>query len=188
MEGDQLISVQLTGGEDEIIMASREGKCIRFSEKDVRPMGRDTQGVKSINLGEDDKLVDMAVIKPDCEIITITENGYGKRSDIEDYRLQQRAGKGIKAGVFNEKTGKLVNLKLVHEDEDVMIIADSGIIIRIAAKDISKIGRDTQGVRVMKLSEGKVAVVAVTPHGEEKEEGETAEENAGGEESPSSEE
>ncbi len=188
VEGDQLISVQLTGGEDEIIMASREGKCIRFSEKDVRPMGRDTQGVKSINLGEDDKLVDMAVIKPDCEIITITENGYGKRSDIEDYRLQQRAGKGIKAGVFNEKTGKLVNLKLVHEDEDVMIIADSGIIIRIAAKDISKIGRDTQGVRVMKLSEGKVAVVAVTPHGEEKEEGETAEENAGGEESPSSEE
>ena len=90
--------------------------------------------------------------------------------------------------MFNEKTGKLVNLKLVHEDEDVMIIADSGIIIRIAAKDISKIGRDTQGVRVMKLSEGKVAVVAVTPHGEEKEEGETAEENAGGEESPSSEE
>ncbi len=168
VEGDELISVQLTSGEDEIIMASREGKCIRFSEKDVRPMGRDTQGVRSMNLDGDDRLVDMAVIKPDCEVITITENGYGKRSDIEDYRLQQRAGKGIKAGVFNEKTGKLVNLKLVHEDEDVMIIADSGIIIRIAAKDISKIGRDTQGVRVMKLTEGKVAVVAITPHGEEK--------------------
>lgn len=170
VEGDELISVQLTSGEDEIIMASHEGKCIRFSEKDVRPMGRDTQGVKSMDLGENDRLVDMAVIKPDCEIITITENGYGKRSDIEDYRLQGRAGKGIKAGVFNEKTGKLVNLKLVHEDEDVMIIADNGIIIRIAAKDISKIGRDTQGVRVMKLGEGKVAVVAITPHGEEKEE------------------
>lgn len=170
VEGDELISVQLTSGEDEIIMASHEGKCIRFSEKDVRPMGRDTQGVKSMDLGENDRLVDMAVIKPDCEVITITENGYGKRSDIEDYRLQGRAGKGIKAGVFNEKTGKLVNLKLVHEDEDVMIIADNGIIIRIAAKDISKIGRDTQGVRVMKLGEGKVAVVAITPHGEEKEE------------------
>ena len=170
VEGDELISVQLTSGEDEIIMASHEGKCIRFSEKDVRPMGRDTQGVKSMDLGENDRLVDMAVIKPDCEVITITENGYGKRSDIEDYRLQGRAGKGIKAGVFNEKTGKLVNLKLVHEDEDVMIIADNGIIIRVAAKDISKIGRDTQGVRVMKLGEGKVAVVAITPHGEEKEE------------------
>lgn len=170
VEGDELISVQLTSGEDEIIMASHEGKCIRFSEKDVRPMGRDTQGVKSMDLGENDRLVDMAVIKPDCEIITITENGYGKRSDIEDYRLQGRAGKGIKAGVFNEKTGKLVNLKLVHEDEDVMIIADNGVIIRVAAKDISKIGRDTQGVRVMKLGEGKVAVVAITPHGEEKEE------------------
>ncbi len=180
VEGDELISVQLTSGEDEIIMASHEGKCIRFSEKDVRPMGRDTQGVRSMNLGADDRLVDMAVIKPDCEVITITENGYGKRSDIEDYRLQQRAGKGIKAGIFNEKTGKLVNLKLVHEDEDVMIIADSGIIIRVAAKDISKIGRNTQGVRVMKLGEGKVAVVAVTPHGEEKEEEdeEGAEENA----------
>ena len=180
VEGDELISVQLTSGEDEIIMASHEGKCIRFSEKDVRPMGRDTQGVRSMNLGADDRLVDMAVIKPDCEVITITENGYGKRSDIEDYRLQQRAGKGIKAGIFNEKTGKLVNLKLVHEDEDVMIIADSGIIIRVAAKDISKIGRNTQGVRVMKLGEGKVAVVAVTPHGEEKEEEdeEGTEENA----------
>ena len=170
VEGDELISVQLTGGHDEIIMASREGKCIRFNEEDVRPMGRGAQGVKSMNLGADDRLVDMAVIKPECEVITITENGYGKRSDIEDYRLQQRAGKGIKAGVFNEKTGKLVNLKLVGEDEDVMIIADSGIIIRVAAKDISKIGRNTQGVRVMKLGEGKVAVVAVTPHGEEKEE------------------
>ena len=170
VEGDELISVQLTGGHDEIIMASREGKCIRFNEEDVRPMGRGAQGVRSMNLGADDRLVDMAVIKPECEVITITENGYGKRSDIEDYRLQQRAGKGIKAGVFNEKTGKLVNLKLVGEDEDVMIIADSGIIIRVAAKDISKIGRNTQGVRVMKLGEGKVAVVAVTPHGEEKEE------------------
>lgn len=179
VEGDELISVQLTSGEDEIIMASHEGKCIRFSEKDVRPMGRDTQGVKSMDLGENDRLVDMAVIKPDCEVITITENGYGKRSDIEDYRLQGRAGKGIKAGVFNEKTGKLVNLKLVHEDEDVMIIADNGIIIRVAAKDISKIGRATQGVRVMKLGEGKVAVVAITPHGEEKEEeGEEGEESA----------
>ena len=117
-EGDELISVQFTTGEDELIIASKEGKCIRFSEKDVRPMGRDTQGVKAMSLNDDDYLVDMLIVKPDCEILTLTSNGYGKRSDVEDYRLQGRAGKGIKAGVFNEKTGYLVNLKIVSEHEE----------------------------------------------------------------------
>ena len=93
-EGDELISVQFTTGEDELIIASKEGKCIRFSEKDVRPMGRDTQGVKAMSLNDDDYLVDMLIVKPDCEILTLTSNGYGKRSDVEDYRLQGRAGKG----------------------------------------------------------------------------------------------
>ena len=170
VDGDELISAGISNGEDEIIMASYEGKCIRFSEKDVRAMGRDTQGVKSIDLSNQDRLVDMAIIKPECEVLTITENGYGKRSTLDDYRLQNRAGKGVKAGVFNAKTGNLVNLKLISEDEDVMIILESGVIIRIAAKDISKIGRDTQGVRVMKVNEGKVAVVAITPHAEEESE------------------
>ena len=107
-EGDELISVQFTTGDDELMIASKEGKCIRFSEKNVRPMGRDTQGVRAMSLGEGDYLVDMLVVKPGCEIFTLTSNGYGKRSDVEDYRLQGRAGKGIKAGVFNEKTGYLV--------------------------------------------------------------------------------
>lgn len=166
-EGDELISVQFTTGNDELIIASREGKCIRFSEKDVRPMGRDTQGVRAMNLGEEDRLVDMLVIKDGYEIFTLTSKGYGKRSGVEDYRLQGRAGKGIKAGVFNEKTGQLVALKLVSEEEDLMIISANGTIIRMHVADISKIGRNTQGVRVMRLKDSEVATVAVAPREEE---------------------
>lgn len=166
-EGDELISVQFTTGNDEMIIASKEGKCIRFSERDVRPMGRDTQGVKAMNLNTDDYLVDMLVVKPDCQILTITSNGYGKRSDVEDYRLQGRAGKGIKAGVFNDKTGWLVNLKIVNENEDIMVISNNGTIIRMHVADISMIGRNTQGVRIMRLKDSEVATVAVAPREEE---------------------
>lgn len=174
-EGDELISVQFTTGEDELIIASKEGKCIRFKESDVRPMGRDTQGVRAMSLNEDDYLVDMLVVKPDCEILTLTSNGYGKRSEVEDYRLQGRAGKGIKAGVFNEKTGFLVNLKIVNESEDIMIISNNGTIIRMHVSDISKIGRNTQGVRVMRLKGSTVATVAIAPREEEETETEEAE-------------
>ncbi|MDR1940539.1 MAG: DNA gyrase subunit A, partial [Clostridiales bacterium] len=178
VEGDELISAQMTSGSDEIIIASESGKCIRFSEENVRSMGRDTQGVKSMKIAADDNVVDMTSIKPGLEILTVTSNGYGKRSDPDDYRLQSRAGKGIKAGIFNDKTGKLVNLKLISPDDDVMFIADTGIIIRIKAKEISKIGRDTQGVRVMRIKdEGKIVSVAIAaPETEETEEkdGETA--------------
>lgn len=162
---DELVGVSQTVGYDEIIMASSAGKCIRFSEEEVRPMGREAQGVRSMKLAKDDFIVDMAVVKQGMEIITISQNGYGKRSDVIDYRLQARAGKGIKAGVFNNKTGRLVNLKLVSPEDDVMIISASGVVIRMAAKDISKIGRDTQGVRVMKFksADEKVVCVANTP-------------------------
>ena len=177
-DGDELISVQFTTGKDELIIASREGKCIRFSEEDVRPMGRDTQGVRAISLSEEDCLVDMLVVKPDCKILTVTSNGFGKRSDVDDYRLQGRAGKGIKAGVFNEKTGWLVNLKVVADDEDIMIISDSGTIIRLHASDVSLIGRNTQGVRIMRLKDAKVATVAIAPN--EEEEGAKEESGAGG--------
>lgn len=168
-EGDELISVQFTTGEDELIIASKEGKCIRFSEKDVRPMGRDTQGVKAMSLNDDDYLVDMLIVKPDCEILTLTSNGYGKRSDVEDYRSQGRAGKGIKAGVFNEKTGYLVNLKIVSEQEDIMIITGNGTIIRMHVADITKIGRNTQGVRVMRVKDSEVATVAIAPREDDEE-------------------
>ena len=167
VEGDELVGAQFTSGDDEFIIASEEGKCIRFSERDVRATGRDTQGVRAIELNDNDRLVDMSVIHPGCEIITVSTLGYGKRSDIDDYRLQSRGGKGIKAGVFNDKTGNLVNLKLVTPNEDVMLIADNGVIIRIRADEISKISRATQGVRIMKLGEGKIATVALAPHEED---------------------
>lgn len=161
-EDDALISVGICRGDSEFIVASREGKCIRFSETDVRATGRDSQGVKSMELNEGDKVVDMLVLKPDCELLTVSAKGYGKRSDLEDYRLQNRGGKGIKAGTFNEKTGLLVNMKQVEEGEDVMLITDNGTIIRTHAKDISKIGRDTQGVIIMRLDEGEVTTVSIT--------------------------
>jgi DNA gyrase subunit A len=166
-ENDELISVGLTNGNDEIMIASRDGKCIRFSETDVRQMGRDTQGVKSMDLSSDDCIVDMLVVNPEKEIMTISEYGYGKRSSLEDYRLQQRAGKGIKAGVFNEQTGKLSALKQVSEDEDIMVISDNGTIIRIHANEISHIGRDTKGVHIMRLNSGKIATIAITPASED---------------------
>ncbi len=170
VEGDELISVGLTNGQDEVIVASHEGKCIRFSENDVRAMGRDTQGVKSMELNDGDRVVDMSVIKEGYDVITITEKGYGKRSPISEYRLQNRAGKGVKAGVFNAKTGKLVSMKLVSADEDLMIITDEGIIIRVASEEISNIGRDTQGVRIMRIDNTVVSKVAVSPKTEEKDE------------------
>ena len=161
-ENDELISVQITSGTDHILTATHEGKCIRFSEEEVRPLGRDTMGVKSMKLNPDDYVVDMIALKQDHDILTITEQGYGKRSSTDDYRLQVRGGKGVKAGVFNEKTGKLVNLKQVADNEDVMLIANNGTIIRLRATSITKIGRDTQGVRIMKLKEdSKVVCVAI---------------------------
>ena len=176
VDGDELISVQLTNGENEVIIASHEGKCIRFSENDVRAMGRDTQGVKSITLNDVDYVVDMAVIKDGYDVITMTENGYGKRSSTEDYRLQSRGGKGVKAGTFNTKTGKLVNLKLVSSDEDIMIITNNGTIIRVAAEEISTIGRDTQGVRIMRIEDSTVSKIAISPKSEAEEGEETVEE------------
>ena len=174
LDDDKLISVNVSSGKDEIIVASHNGKCIRFKESDIRQMGRDTQGVRSLNLDKDDHIVDMAVIKPDSEIFTISEKGYGKRSDVSEYRLQIRGGKGIKAGVFNSKTGKLVNLKQIDNDSDndIMLIADNGTIIRLRANEISKIGRDTQGVRIMRIKDDnyKVVCASVIPHESEGEE------------------
>ena len=153
-EDDELISVEFSSGENTIIIATNEGKCIRFSEKDIRPLGRDTMGVKAIDLSTDDHLVDMLVYREGNDILTISENGYGKRSDVGEYKIQNRNGKGMKAGIFNEKTGRLVNLKQVSEDNDIMIIANNGVIIRTPASSISKINRDTIGVKVMKLHQG----------------------------------
>ena len=168
-EGDEVISVQLTTGENELLVASKHGKCIRFSEADVRAMGRTATGVRAMRLTDDDELVDMLVVNPELDIFTLTSNGYGKRSSIEDYRLQSRGGKGIKAGIFNEKTGELVNLKLVSDDNDIMIITTGGTIIRMHADTISRIGRSTRGVRVMNVKDSLVATVDVTERDDEEE-------------------
>lgn len=178
VEGDELISVGVTNGENEIMMASKMGKCIRFSEKDVRITGRDTQGVKGLELNEGDYLVDMSVVNDNAKIITISENGYGKRSTIDDFRLQTRGGKGVKAGVFNEKTGKLASLKFVTDEEDIILITSGGIIIRVSVDEINTISRDTQGVRIMKIENSKVTKIALTPKSENEDaEGIEGEEN-----------
>ncbi len=159
-EGDELINVAFTGGRDEILIASSAGKCIRFSEEDVREMGRNAMGVRAMRLSGDEVLVDMTVVTSGVQVVTVSSLGYGKRSDIDEYRLQSRGGKGIKAGVFNEKTGRLVNLKLVDPGDDIMLISDNGTIIRMRASEISKISRDTRGVRMMRVK-GQGEVVCV---------------------------
>ena len=162
-EDDVLISVHLTQEKDEILIASSDGKCIRFCEDSVRLLGRDTMGVKSMKLNAGEKIVSMVVVKPNMDMLTISENGYGKRSSEDEYRLQGRNGKGIKAGIFNEVTGGLVNLKQVSADDDIMLIADDGVIIRVSAEEVNKIGRNTKGVRIMKIKEkSKIVCVAVT--------------------------
>ncbi len=180
VEDDTLIGVEFTSGEDEILVATHNGKCIHFSEKDVRAMGRDTQGVKCMDLDDDDYLVSMICLKKDepakenetegtiYKILTISELGFGKRSNIDDYRLQTRAGKGIKAGVFNDKTGLLAGLKQVSNKDDAILITDQGTIIRVTANEISEFGRDTLGVRVMKTaSNEKIVSIAITPTNED---------------------
>ena len=173
VDGDELIGVQLTKGGQDILMASSGGKCIRFSEDDVRPTGRTSQGVRSIRLDDGEQVVDMTIVKDGCEALTITQNGYGKRTDISEYRRQGRAGGGVKVGAHNDKTGGVVNLKLVDpENDDVIIISDNGVIIRVRAGEISKMSRNTQGVKVMRIKDGNSKVVAFTvvPHSEEESE------------------
>ena len=174
-EGDEMFTADVTDGEAEIIMAGSSGKCIRFNERDIRG----SMGVRSMKLDEGEIIVDMAVIRTGKEeVLTVTEKGFGKRSSLEEYRVQGRAGKGIKAGNFSEVTGGLAGLKLVTGDEDLIIIADSGIMIRTPVKDISVIGRATKGVIVMRLRDGgKVAAVAIAPH-EEVEEADAKESGA----------
>lgn len=163
VEGDELIGVEITNGRDDILIATRDGKSIRFNETDVRQVGRDSQGVRSIRLSESDFVVDMAIVHENSTIITISENGFGKRTNVEEFRLQQRGGSGVKAGVFNEKTGKLVALKQIENDCDLLIIADSGVIIRTPIDSISQFSRVSQGVKIMRLkNDAKITSVAIT--------------------------
>ena len=157
-EGDELIGVELSSGEDELILGTRKGMCIRFNESHIRPMGRASMGVKSMKLAEDDIVIDMAPIEEGATVLAITEGGYGKRTSPDEYREQGRNGKGIRAINLTDKTGDLAALLLVQEEEDILLITDDGTIIRTPAADIRLCGRNTQGVRVMKLQEGSKVI------------------------------
>lgn len=161
-EGDDIVQVKLTGGEDNLLIVTRNGISIRFHEKDVRRMGRAAMGVKAINLKEGDEVLDMVVVKPDEKLMLVTENGYGKRTSYEHFGVQHRGGKGLIAMKINEKTGRLAAARGVREDEEVLIVSAEGQAIRIRAGDVSEQGRHTMGVRVMKLEPGdKVTAIAI---------------------------
>lgn len=183
VEGDELISVSLTDGERDILIATRKGLSIRFAEKEGRAMGRTTRGVKAVDLRAGDEVVSAVVMDTDKDetILTVTENGYGKRSDYEDYRLQSRGGKGIYTYKLNEKTGALTGAVSAAEDMDLMLITSEGVVIRMHVDEISKLGRHTQGVRLMRLAEGvKVVSIALTERYKEEEtnDADDAEDNA----------
>ncbi len=161
-EGDELVQVALTSGSDDIILGTRLAKAIRFNEKNVRNMGRATQGVTAIDLAEEDYVINMAVVKPGASVLTITENGYGKRSDPDEYRVINRGGKGIITHELTDKTGALVELRMVEPDEDIMLITSDGVIIRTPVEDIRLAGRATQGVIIMRVAED-VKVVCAAP-------------------------
>ncbi len=162
-EGDELLEAKLTSGEDEIILAVKSGRAIRFNEQNVRPMGRTASGVRGIRMADDakDEVVGMIVMKNDEEVLVVSENGYGKRSSLEDYRVIKRGGKGVKTLNITEKTGSLIAIKAVFDDDDLMIITKKGILIRMSVADMRVMGRATQGVRLISLKDGdKIAAVA----------------------------
>lgn len=172
---DELIGVHLTDGSHEIIMGTRQGMSIRFPESDVRPMGRTASGVKGIDLRDDDVLIDMDIVR-DADVLVVTSKGYGKRTKMTEYRSQSRGGKGIKTLNITEKTGVVVGLKVVDKEEDLMIITQSGIVIRMRNQEISEQGRYTQGVKLISLQEGEeVSAVARVVPGEGQDETEEAE-------------
>lgn len=172
-EGDSLLGAALTDGDSNVILANRKGRAIRFSEEDVRDMGRNTSGVRGMNLDDDDELVDMVVIK-DTEgatLLAISENGYGKRSLVEDYREQSRGGKGVITLKVTKKTGELIALKEVSDSDDLMVITESGKVIRMNCGGIRTMGRNTQGVRLMRLDDdGRIAAVTRVANEEDEEE------------------
>jgi DNA gyrase subunit A len=159
-ENDKLISVKLTDGTEELLMASSNGMAVRFNESQVRASGRSSLGVRGIRLAKGDKVVDMEIAKGDC--LSISENGYGKRTSINNYRLIKRGGKGVINIKTSDRNGKVIGVKCVSEDRDVMFITKNGILIRTGISNISKIGRNTQGVRLMKLNSGDSVKAIVT--------------------------
>ena len=171
-EGDQLLEVKLTSGNAEIMIAAREGRAIRFNESTVRPMGRVSSGVRAISIEDDNEVIGMIAIEPESkqDVLVLSENGYGKRTDLEEYRITNRGGKGVKTINITDKTGKLISIQAVTDDNDLMIINRSGLTIRTSADQIRVAGRATQGVKVIDLREGDaIASVTAVPKTEDEE-------------------
>jgi DNA gyrase subunit A len=170
---DALIEAVLTSGQDEILLGTRDGMAIHFGEQDVRPMGRAAYGVKGIELGTGDEVVALEVVDASGTVLTVTENGYGKRTPIDEYRVQSRGGKGLINIKTSGRNGRVVGVKFMRGDEGVMLITKNGMIIRLNTADISTIGRNTQGVRLIQLEEAdqlvSVARLAEREDGDEPE-------------------
>jgi DNA gyrase subunit A len=153
-EGDELIDAVLTSGKDEILLGTEGGMAIHFSEEDVRPMGRTAYGVKGIEIDEGDAVVSLEVVRPGGTVLTVTRNGYGKRTTLDEYRRQSRGGKGLIDIKASERNGPVVGVNFLRGEEQVMLITEKGMIIRLNTAEISTIGRNTQGVRLIQLEEG----------------------------------
>ena len=157
---DELISVKLTDGEEDLILVTQKGMAIRFNEKDVRDMGRTAMGVKGVSLKKEDLVVSMEVVEKDKYLLVISEKGFGKKTELDEYKTQNRGGKGLITYSIKEKTGDIVSARVVSEEEEIMIISLNGTIIRLGTKDISIMGRNTQGVTLMRMKDDKVVAVA----------------------------
>ncbi len=188
LEGDALIEALLTDGDNDIVIASRNGQAVRFHESDVRTMGRGAQGVRGIRLGEGDRVVGMLASGRDTTLLSVTENGYGKRTDIENYRLTRRHSKGVSNIRTSERNGPVVSIHAVSDEDELMIITTKGLIIRLPVRDLRPIGRNTQGVRLINLGEGDrvIDVSRITPGGEEDDPGGEANDPGGNEDDPAS--
>ena len=165
-EDDELIEVRLTDGEDNVVLVTSKGMCITFDEKDVRPVGRIAQGVLGIRLDNDDAVIGMESVigGNNATLLAITENGFGKRTELEEYRVQNRGGKGVITYKITPKTGNIVGIRIANGDEDVMMITDKGTIIRLNVSEISVLGRSTQGVTLMRTNDGgKVVSIEIIP-------------------------
>lgn len=157
---DELISVKLTNGEEDLILVTQKGMAIRFNEKDVRDMGRTAMGVKGVSLKKEDLVVSMEIVEKDKYLLVISEKGFGKKTQLEEYKTQNRGGKGLITYSIKEKTGDIVSARVVSEMDEIMIISLNGTIIRLGIKDISIMGRNTQGVTLMRMKDDKVVAVA----------------------------
>jgi DNA gyrase subunit A len=167
-EGDELISAKITRGDNYVFLGSREGLAIRFAESQVRAMGRQARGVRGMDLAKADYLVGMEVVDKDGLLLSIAENGYGKRTPLEDYRLTARGAKGVINMKTTGKTGKVVGILSVKEDSEIIIVSQNGKIIRIESSTIRQVGRSSQGVRLVALEEGdKIAAASVIPETED---------------------